>query len=65
MLILTRKIGETIIIGDDVAIKILGVKGTQVRIGINAPPAVTVHRQEVHERILIEREAAKELLPNA
>ena len=51
MLILTRRVGETIMIGDDVTATILGVKGNQVRIGINAPKSVAVHREEIYERI--------------
>lgn len=51
MLILTRKVGESINIGDDITITILGVSGQQVRIGINAPKDVTVHREEIYQRI--------------
>ena len=51
MLILTRRVGETVMIGDDVTITILGVKGNQVRVGINAPKSVAVHREEIYERI--------------
>lgn len=51
MLILTRKIGETIVIGDDVKITILGIKGHQVRLGIEAPTSISVHRLEVFEKI--------------
>ena len=55
MLILTRRIGEKIVIGDDVTISILGVKGNQVRVGIEAPREVQVHREEIYQRILKER----------
>ena len=55
MLILTRRVGETLIIGDDVKITVLGVRGHQVRIGIDAPRDVTVHREEIYERILQEQ----------
>jgi carbon storage regulator len=51
MLILTRRTGETVMIGSDVTLTVLGVKGNQVRIGINAPKSVPVHREEIYERI--------------
>jgi carbon storage regulator len=51
MLILTRRVGETLVVGNDVTVTVLAVKGTQVRIGINAPKDVTVHREEVYGRI--------------
>ena len=51
MLILTRRVGETVMIGDDVSVTVLGVKGNQVRIGVNAPKDVAVHREEIFERI--------------
>ena len=55
MLILTRKIGERLVIGEVVTVTVLGVKGNQVRVGITAPSEVQVHREEVYERILKER----------
>ena len=56
MLILTRRMGETVMIGDDVTITVLGVKGNQVRVGINAPKTLAVHREEIYERIKRERQ---------
>jgi len=56
MLILTRRNGESVIIGDDIKIKVLGVKGSQVRLGIEAPGSVSVHREEIYERIQKEKE---------
>jgi carbon storage regulator len=58
MLILTRRVGETVVIGDDVTVTVLGVKGNQVRLGVNAPKEIAVHRQEIFERIQKEQEEA-------
>ncbi len=57
MLILTRRIGETLMVGDDVSITVLGVKGNQVRVGVNAPKDIAVHREEIYERIQREKQA--------
>lgn len=55
MLILTRRVGETLMVGDEVSVTVLGVKGNQVRIGVNAPKEVSVHREEIYQRIQREK----------
>jgi len=56
MLILTRRVGETLMIGEEVSVTVLGIKGNQVRIGVNAPKDVSVHREEIYERIQREKQ---------
>lgn len=59
MLILTRRVGETLMVGDEVSITVLGVKGNQVRLGVNAPKTIAVHREEIYARIQQEKEGDK------
>ena len=60
MLILTRRVGETVVIGNDVDVTVLGVKGNQVRLGVKAPKNVTVHREEIYQRIVDEQSEGRE-----
>ncbi|RMD68002.1 MAG: carbon storage regulator [Gammaproteobacteria bacterium] len=55
MLILTRRVGESLMIGDEVSVTVLGVKGNQVRLGVDAPRSISVHREEIYRRICIEK----------
>ncbi|MGA7296815.1 MAG: carbon storage regulator CsrA [Rhodanobacteraceae bacterium] len=65
MLILTRRVGETLMIGDEVTVTVLGAKGNQVRLGINAPKDVAVHREEIYQRIQQEQSGGQEAAPAA
>ncbi len=63
MLILTRRVGETLMVGDDITVTVLGVKGNQVRLGVNAPKDVAVHREEIYDRI--QREQTSDTDPDS
>ena len=61
MLILARRVGETLMVGDEVTVTVLGVKGNQVRIGVNAPKEVAVHREEIYQRIQREKDGDEDV----
>ena len=64
MLILTRRVGESLMIGDDISVTVLGIRGNQVRIGVNAPKDVSVHREEIYERIQQEKSGGSRVEPD-
>lgn len=64
MLILTRRVGESLMIGDEVNVTVLGIKGNQVRIGVNAPKDVAVHREEIYQRIQQENQESTDKVAN-
>ncbi|MBH98811.1 MAG: carbon storage regulator [Rhodospirillaceae bacterium] len=65
MLILTRRVGETVVIGDDVTVTVLGVKGNQARLGVTAPKEIAVHREEIFDRIKREQADGDSIRPRA
>ena len=65
MLILTRRVGETLVIGDDITVTVLGVKGNQARLGVNAPKEIAVHREEIFNRIKREQADGESICPRA
>lgn len=61
MLVLTRRVGETMMISDDITVTMLGVKGSQVRVGINAPQEISVHRKEIYQKIKAQEKLTEQL----
>ncbi|HFL8794759.1 MAG TPA: carbon storage regulator CsrA [Candidatus Azosocius sp. HAIN] len=55
MLILTRRVGETLMVGDEITVTVLGIKGNQIRLGVNAPKIISVHREEIYQKIQVEK----------